>query len=84
MDTLKRERAGTLSEPLLEAARAIKAWRRRSEARAAQLAPAHATRVRRRIDRHGAQAHELVESLSARPDPMVRVLLVIVPDGDVA
>ena len=84
MDTLKRERAGTLSEPLREAARAIKAWRRRSEARAAQLAPAHATRVRRRIDRHGAQAHELVESLSARPDPMVRVLLVIVPDGDVA
>ena len=29
-------------------------------------------------------AFELVESLSARPDPMVRVLLVIVPDGDVA
>ncbi|MGA9309065.1 MAG: SNF2-related protein [Pseudonocardiaceae bacterium] len=81
MAALKRERASTLSEPLKEAARGIAAWRRQSEALAAALAPAQAARMRRRIEQHGDQAHELVASLSVRPEPMVRVLLVLLPNG---
>jgi hypothetical protein len=81
MAALKRERASTLSEPLKEAARRIAAWRRQSEALAAALTPAQAGRVRRRIEQHGDQAHELVASLSARAEPMVRVLLVLLPNG---
>lgn len=82
MAALKQERASTLSEPLKEAARGIAAWRTQSEELAAQLAPAQAGRVRRRIEQHGAQAHELVQSLSARAEPMVRVLLLLLPNGD--
>jgi hypothetical protein len=81
MAALKWERTSTLSEPLQEAARGIAVWRRQSEALAAALAPAQAGRMRRRIEQHGDQAHELVASLSARPEPMVRVLLVLLPNG---
>ncbi|MGH3628592.1 MAG: SNF2-related protein [Sciscionella sp.] len=82
MATLKQERAGTLSEPLKQAARRIATWRKESDALAAQLAPTQASRVRRRIEQHGAQAQELVQSLSARPEPMVRMLLLLLPNGD--
>jgi hypothetical protein len=84
MAALKQERASTLSTPLKDAARGIATWRKRSEARAAGLAPNQAARVRRRIEQHGKQAEDLVGSLSARPDPMVRVLLLIVPEGGAA
>ncbi|MDQ2707910.1 MAG: DEAD/DEAH box helicase [Actinomycetota bacterium] len=77
---LKQERASTLSEPLKDAARGIAAWRKESEALAATLAPAQAARVRRRIAEHGTQAQGLVESLSARAEPMVRVLLLLLPE----
>jgi hypothetical protein len=79
MGVLKTERADLLSEPLKEAARGIAAWRRASEVLATQLAPTQAARVRRRIAQHGTDAHELVQSLNARADPMVRVLLVLLP-----
>jgi hypothetical protein len=81
MAALKQERASTLSEPLSEAARRIATWCTQSEALATQLAPAQAGRLRRRIEQHGAQAHELVQSLSARAEPMVRVLLLLLPNG---
>ncbi len=83
MGALKQERASTLSEPVKEAARGIAAWRKESEELADRLAPAQAGRVRRRVEQHGAQAHELVQSLSARPEPMVRVLLLLLPNGSV-
>jgi len=82
MAVLKQERAGTLGEPLKEAARGIAAWRTQSEALAAQLAPAQASRMKRSIEQHGIQAHELVQSLSARAEPMVRVLLLLLPEAD--
>jgi hypothetical protein len=82
MAALKQERASTLSEPLKEAARGIALWREQSEVLAAQLAPTPAGRVRRRIEQHGAQAHELVQSLSARAEPMVRMLLLLLSNGD--
>jgi hypothetical protein len=82
MAVLKQERAGTLGEPLKEAARRIAAWRKQSEALAAQLAPAQASRMKRRIEQHSTQAHELVQSLSARAEPMVRVLLLLLPEAD--
>ncbi|MGH3697122.1 MAG: SNF2-related protein [Pseudonocardiaceae bacterium] len=81
MAALKQERVSTLSEPLQEAARGIAAWCKQSEALADQLTPTQAARVRRRIEQHGAQAHGLVESLSARAEPMVRVLLLLLPNG---
>ena len=81
MGTLKSLRAGSMGGPVREAARAIKDWRTRSEERAATLAPKQAAALRRRIEEHGTQARQLVASLSARPDPMVQVLLMIVPGG---
>jgi len=81
MAVLKQERAGTLGEPLREAARGIAAWRKRSEALAGRLAPAQASRMQRRIEQHGTQAYDLVQSLSARAEPMVRVLLLLLPEN---
>ncbi|WP_214370459.1 SNF2-related protein [Pseudonocardia sp. H11422] len=83
MAWLKDERAAIVSEPLREAARGIRAWRNQSEALAAQLAASQAARVHRRMQQHGEQAQKLVNSLSARDEPMVRVLLLLVPNGDV-
>ena len=62
---------------------AINGWRRRAEARAAQLAPAHATQVRRRIERHGAQAQRARRVRSARDRiRWCASCSSIVPDGD--
>jgi hypothetical protein len=77
----KRTRADLLSEPLRAAAGRIDAWRQASEALAAGLAPAQAGPLRRRVAEHADQADELVRTLSARADPMVRVLLVLLPGG---
>ena len=85
MDALKRERAGTLSEPLARGGqRRIEAWRRRPRRARHELAPAQRRRaVRRRIDRHGDEADELVESPAARARTRwCASLLVLVPDGD--
>ncbi|GAA4785571.1 DEAD/DEAH box helicase [Actinomycetospora chlora] len=81
MAMLKEQRAAVVSEPLRQAAREVRDWRRRSEERAATLAPNAAKAARRRIEEHGTQAQRLVASLSARSEPMVRVLLLLVPGG---
>ena len=79
MNMQKRTRADLLSAPLSTAARRIDTWRRASEALAEQLAPAQAGSLRRRVAEHADQADVLVRTLSARADPMVRVLLVLLP-----
>lgn len=79
--TLARERASTMRAPLDAAATRIGRWRAAAEARAAELGPRQAADLRRRVDRHGAQVDELVAALEARDDPMVRVLLLLVPEG---
>jgi hypothetical protein len=81
MRTQRRLRADLLSEPLSAADRRIAAWRRASESLADGLAPAQAGALRRRVAEHADQADELVRTLSARADPMVRVLLVLLPEG---
>lgn len=83
MAWLKQQRAATVTEPLRTAARGIAQWRKNSEALAGTIDnPRQAARARQRIADHGAQAQKLVESLSARKEPMVRVLLLLVPNGD--
>ena len=42
-------------------------------------APAQAARLRREIERNRTAATTLADSLTARPDPMVRVLLLLLP-----
>jgi superfamily II DNA or RNA helicase len=81
MRTQRRLRADLLSEPLGAADRRIAAWRRASETLADGLAPGQAGPLRRRVAEHADQADELVRTLSARADPMVRVLLVLLPGG---
>lgn len=80
MSSLAAERSSTMGEPLRAAAQRIDAWRRASEARADGMGRGGAA-LRRRIDRQGTAAAELVASLSARAEPMVRVLLLLVPEG---
>lgn len=83
MALLKQQRAATVTEPLRAAARGIAQWRKDSEALADTLDnPRQAARARQRIAENGTQAQKLVESLSARKEPMVRVLLLLVPNGD--
>jgi hypothetical protein len=77
----KRTRADLLSEPLSAAARRIDTWGRAFDALAGGLAPGQAGPLRRRVAEHADQADELVQTLSARADPMVRVLLVLLPKG---
>ncbi|WP_308283400.1 SNF2-related protein [Pseudonocardia nigra] len=77
----KRQRADLLSEPLSAAARRVATWRQASEALADGLTPSQAGPLRRRIAEHADAADELVRTLSARADPMVRVLLVLLPGG---
>lgn len=79
MWTLKHERASTLSQPLRDAEQSIAAWRKQSEELADSLAANAAARLRRRIEHHASDAEKLVESLNALPEPMVRVLLVLLP-----
>jgi superfamily II DNA or RNA helicase len=79
MNMQKRNRADLLSEPLSVAARRIEGWRGASEALADGLSPGQAGPLRRRVAEHADQADELVRTLTARADPMVRVLLVLLP-----
>ena len=81
MNLQKRLRADLLSEPLATADRRIEAWRQASQALADHLAPGQAGPLRRRVIQHADAADELVRTLSARADPMVRVLLVLLPKG---
>ncbi|MDN5914705.1 MAG: SNF2-related protein [Pseudonocardia sp.] len=82
MGFLRGERRAQLVEPLQAAARGIRAWRTRSEAFADGLGPVQAARTRKRIEQYGRQADELVATLSTQRDPMVRVLLVLIPNGE--
>ncbi|MGE0844167.1 SNF2-related protein [Pseudonocardia sp.] len=83
MAWLKLQRAAIVTEPLRTAAREIAKWRKDSEALAEKRDnPRQAERDRRRVAQHGDQAQDLVASLSARKEPMVRVLLLLVPNGD--
>jgi hypothetical protein len=69
-----------LQEPLKRAAMRIRHWRKESAELALELAPQQRTSVERSIERHGKQAERLMEELSARKEPMLRVLAVIVPE----
>lgn len=80
MSSLATERASTMGAPLQAAAQRIDAWRRASQARADGMSAQRASALRGRIDRHGDASTELVASLNARAEPMVRVLLLLVPE----
>jgi hypothetical protein len=79
---IKQQRKVLLQEPLKRAALRIRRWRTESAELAAALVPAHRSRLEREIERHGRQAESLVRDLSARDEPMLRVLAVIVPDTE--
>ncbi len=84
MAWLRDERRDVLRGPLQEAARAVADWRKRATVHADTLSGAHAAAARRRVEEHGDQAERLMASLGARPDPMVRVLLLLVPGPEAA
>lgn len=80
LNVIKTQRKMLLQEPLKRAAIRIREWRHDSEQLASRLAPAQRSRLARDIERNGKQAEHLVEELSARKEPMLRVLAVIVPE----
>ncbi|MEU4802980.1 SNF2-related protein [Actinosynnema sp. NPDC023587] len=80
MDMVKGQRALLVQDPLVRAAHRIRQWRKESEQLALDLAPVRANAVKRSVERHGKQALDLVTELSARKDPMLRVLTIIVPE----
>lgn len=80
LNVIKTQRKMLLQEPLKRAATRIREWRNDSEQLASRLAPAQRSRLTRDIERNGKQAEHLVEELSARKEPMLRVLAVIVPE----
>jgi superfamily II DNA or RNA helicase len=80
LDAVKSQRKMLLQEPLRRAATRIRQWRKESAELALGLAPQQRTSVERSIERHGKQAELLMEELSARKEPMLRVLAVIVPE----
>lgn len=79
MDALRATRLEALSQPIEQARQRIAAWSQQAEALADNRAAAQAARTRREIARHRAAATELADSLTARPDPMIRVLLLLLP-----
>jgi len=79
MDTLRASRSEALSQPIEQARERIAVWSEQAEALADSRAAAQAARARRNIARHRTAATELADSLTARPDPMVRVLLLLLP-----
>ena len=81
MGWLKEQRAEIVRGPLKEAARAVADWRRRATAHADTLPPPQAEAARHRVEQHRDQAYRLMDSLGARPEPMVRVLLLLIPNG---
>lgn len=84
MDTLRAARLEALVAPVELARKRIDAWSTSMEALAAGRAPGPATRLRRDAERTRATATELADSLTARPDPMVRVLLLLLPRPEVS
>ena len=82
MATQKEMRRDVMGEPLRAAARRIRRWRDDVEALAVRSTPSEAARLRENVARSGARAEELTASLSARPDPHVALLLVLVPAKD--
>jgi superfamily II DNA or RNA helicase len=80
LNFVKSQRAMSLQEPLKRAALRIRQWRKDSTQLSLDLAPKQRTSVERNIERHGKQAELLMEELSARKEPMLRVLAVIVPE----
>lgn len=78
--TIRTAHRHQFQESLERAATRIQSWRKASEAYAASLPPIRRARVEREIDKVGGQVERLVEDLSARDEPMVRVLAVIVPE----
>ena len=79
MDALRATRLEALSQPIEQARQRIAVWSEQAEALADNRAAAQAGRARREIARHRAAATELADSLTARPDPMIRVLLLLLP-----
>jgi superfamily II DNA or RNA helicase len=81
MSTLRNMRAQSLGGPIETIRVRIAAWSQQAEDLAAQRAPAQASRLRREIERTRADAINLADGLTARPDPMVRVLLLLLPES---
>jgi superfamily II DNA or RNA helicase len=79
MEALHESRVATLVGPIKEARKRIAVWSEQAEALADSRAPAQAARLRRDVERNRRIATELTDSLTARPDPMVRVLLLLLP-----
>ncbi|MCU1614232.1 MAG: helicase domain protein [Frankiales bacterium] len=82
MQTLHALRTAALEEPIRQAKQRIAAWSEQADALAASRAPAQATRWLRDVDRTRRDATDMAESLTARPDPMVRVLLLLLPRAE--
>jgi hypothetical protein len=79
MATLRAARLEALSAPVEQARKRIAIWSEQAEALAGTRVPAQASRMRRAIERNRTAATDLADSLTARPDPMVRVLLLLLP-----
>ncbi|MCZ2804840.1 helicase-related protein [Modestobacter sp. VKM Ac-2983] len=79
MQTLHDLRVAAVVEPIEQAKERIEGWSEQAEALASTRTPAQATKSRRDIERIRRDANQLAESLAARPDPMVRVLLLLLP-----
>jgi superfamily II DNA or RNA helicase len=82
MQTLHDLRGAAVVEPIEQAKQRIAGWSEQAEALASTRAPAQATRLRRDADRIRRDTTDLAESLTARPDPMVRVLLLLLPRAE--
>jgi superfamily II DNA or RNA helicase len=79
MSALHASRGSALAAPIEQAKQRIDVWSTQAEQLAETRAPAQAARLRRETERNRRTATELAESLTARPDPMVRVLLLLLP-----
>ncbi len=79
MAALRVQRSESLSDPIEQAKKRVSVWSEQAEALADQKVPAQAARMRREIARDRAATTDLADSLTARPDPMVRVLLLLLP-----
>ncbi|MGH3864033.1 MAG: hypothetical protein ACRDSQ_31430, partial [Actinokineospora sp.] len=80
MAGLLNERTALVQEPLVDAAMRIRQWRKSAKQLALDLPPNRRSRVEQEVDLHGSQALDLCAELSARDEPMLRVLAVIVPE----
>jgi superfamily II DNA or RNA helicase len=78
---LRAEREAQLAEPIERAARRIQGWREAGEQLAHDLVPAQRTRQQRLVVRRAQEAERLVASMQARPEALVRPLVVLLPGG---